>query len=56
MGLFQKLHAFIIKESPFEDEANGLLFLMRTVLVIWMPFYFVMGIYSLISGLGIKPF
>ena len=55
MGLFQKLHGFIIKESPFEDEANGLLFLIRTVLIIWMPFYFVMGIYSLVSGIGLRP-
>ncbi len=56
MGLFHKLHDFIIKESPFEDEANGLLFLMRTVLIIWMPFYFVMGLYCLVSGLGLRPF
>lgn len=56
MGLFRKLHALIIKESPYEDEANGLLFLIRTVLIIWMPFYLIMGLYSLISGLGLKPF
>ncbi|RKM59926.1 GGDEF domain-containing protein [Butyrivibrio sp. CB08] len=56
MGLFHRLHELIIKESPFEDEANGLLFLIRTVLIIWMPFYLIMGIYSLISGLGMQPF
>ena len=55
MGLFHKLHELIIKESPFEDEANGLLFLIRTVLIIWMPFYLVMAVYSFISGLGFQP-
>ena len=56
MGLLRKLHDLIKKESPFEDEANGLLFLMRTMLLVWMPFYAAMGIYSLIKGLGLKPF
>ncbi len=55
MGLFKKLHELIRKESRYEDEANGLLYLIRTVLVIWMPVYLIMGIYSLVAGLGIKP-
>ncbi len=55
MGLGHRIKELIKKESPFEDEANGLIFLMRTVLVIWMPVYAIMGVYSAIAGLGIKP-
>jgi diguanylate cyclase (GGDEF)-like protein len=55
MGLLKKLHSFIVKESRHEDEANGLLYLIRTVLVIWMPVYFIMGIFCIVAGLGYVP-
>ncbi len=55
MGLLKKLHRFIIKESKYEDEANGLIYLIRTVLIIWMPVYLIMGIFSIVAGLGVVP-
>ena len=55
MELFQRLHELINKESRYEDEANGLLFLIRRVLVVIMPFYLLMGIYALIIGMGYEP-
>ncbi len=55
MGLLHRLHDIINKESRNEDEANGLLFLIRRVLMVMMPFYLVMGIYSAVIHLGLKP-
>ena len=55
MGLLKRLWDLINKESPYEDEANGLICLIRLMLIIWMPVYLIMGICSICAGLGIKP-
>ncbi len=55
MGLFNRLLGFLNKESRNEDEANGLLLLIRRVIMVMMPFYLVMGIYSAVIHLGLKP-
>lgn len=55
MELIQKLRNFLTRESKYEDEAEGLLLLIRTVILICLPVYIGMFIYSLIFSLGIKP-
>ncbi len=55
MGAVRKLLKLINKESPFEGEANGLLFLIRSELLIIVPVYLIMGFYSVSKSFGYKP-
>ena len=56
MKLIRKVHNWINKESPIEGEANGLIFLLRKVLLLYMIFYLFMGIFSLTQKIGMKAY
>ena len=51
MKLIKIVHGWIKKDSPFEDDSNSLLFLIRFLLFIWAPYDIVILLYTLSRGL-----
>lgn len=47
MRLLKTIHGWIKKESPFEDDSNSMLFLVRFLLYAWIPYYTVVFFYTL---------
>ncbi|MBR1931167.1 MAG: GGDEF domain-containing protein [Lachnospiraceae bacterium] len=47
MKTMYKIKGLICKDSPFEDEANGLLFLMRYFLLLIIPYFLIMTFFCM---------